>query len=186
MDLKQKEERRKLVAEHARKQLADGSWPEVMAVFAYPTPRAPRVEVAEWERLKGSFEAQKLHNMSAFVGLALMDEQAHNVTMSYNFSMRRRDEPDISKLTPQNVMAFLGTPDILVGTRMGIEGAYVWLKNFSEAMIDAIPEAVQVFDKIFGEAVAKMQGPSTNMTLGEMAEAALGGKLPKLEVPNKQ
>lgn len=146
-----KEERRRLVAEASRKQLAEGTWPQVMAIFRYPTPRAPRKSDNEIDLLKNIFEKADLKNMGTFVELVRLEERRMNMSMSFNFSMNRRLAKG-EALTSENALAFFLCPDILVGTRGGKEGAFTWLEHFTQAMADAVPEAVQIFEKIFGEA----------------------------------
>lgn len=184
MEQGEKDERRRLVAEGARKQLADGTWPQVMMVFGYPTPKAPRVAEEEFDRLKAFYEQAKYPNLAVFVDLVRFAEKENGVTMSFNLSTRRRLVPgDAPEVTTESVALLFSSRDILVGTRYGVEGAAVWLKNFSEAIPHMAPESVQVMDKIFGEAIEHFQGPSRKTTVAEMAKAAILGEGEALESP---
>jgi hypothetical protein len=176
-----KNERGRLAAEVARKQLADGTWPEVMEVFGYPNPKAPRISDKEYDRLKALFEKATCPNMAAFIELLRFAEKEHGVTMSFNLSMRKRLVPGKApQLVPENLRLFanllFSTPDILVGTRSGIEGAAVWLKNFSEVMSNSAPESVQVLDKIFGEANELLKRPSHKTNIAKMFKSTVLGE----------
>lgn len=174
MDPQEKHERRRLVVEGARKQLAEGTWPQVMMVFGYRNPKAPRATDIEFVRLKMLYEQATCPNMAAFVELVRFQEKEHNVTMSFNLSMRRRLVPgEASEPTSETAMLLFSCPDILVGTRYGMEGAVVWFKNFFEAMPNLAPESLQVMDKIFGEALEFLKGPSRTTTVGEMFKSAV-------------
>ncbi len=169
-----KEELRRLVVEGARKTLAEKTWPRVMAIFAYPTPKAPRASDAEFDRLKNFYEQSNCPHIAAFVDHVRFFEKEHSMSMSFSLSLRRRNTPDDTTVpTPENVVEFFSTPDILVGTRGGSEGAAVWLKNFSEAVPQLVPESVQVMDKIFGEVLSKLQEPPASME--ELSKLMLSG-----------
>jgi len=184
MEPTEKEERRRLVAEGARKQLAEGTWPQVMAVFGYANPKAPRVSDDEFVRLKKHYGQATCPNMMHFIELLHFAEKEHGVTMSFNFSMRRRLVPgETPELNAESAMLLFSCPDILVGTRHGIEGAAIWLKNFSEVMPDLVPESVQVMEKIFGEALEFLKGPSRKTTVEEMFRSAILGEGEVLEPP---
>ncbi len=171
------EERRRHRAESARKQLADGTWPQVMMVFAYMNPKAPRIPGEEFDRLTAFYEQAACANMVQFIELLRSAETERDVTMSFNFSMRRRLVPgDAPEATPENARLLFSCPDILVGTRTGTEGAAVWLKNFSEAMPSLVPESVQVIDKIFGEAIPFLKGSYRPVTLEELFRSAILGE----------
>lgn len=160
MDQKDQEERQRLVVEGARKQLDEGTWPQVMMVFGYPTPKAPPTVDEEFIRLKVLYEQASCPNMAAFIGIVWFAEKENGVSMSFNLSMRRRLTPgEAPEPTAENAMLLFSCPDILVGTRYGVEGAMVWFKNFSEAISRLAPESVQVMDKVFGEAVEFFKGP---------------------------
>ncbi len=177
MNQQGKEERRRLVAEAARKQLADGTWPQVMAVFGYPNPKAPRTSDEEFARLKMFYEEVACPNIAAFVELVCFAEKENGMTMSFNFSMRRRlVSGDAPEPTAESAMRLLTSPDLLVGTRRRVEGAAIWLKSFSEVMSTFATESIQVMDKIFGEAVELFKEPSHRMTAQEMFESVVFGK----------
>lgn len=177
MDSADREERRKLAAESARKHLAEGTWPEVMAVFGYLNPRAPKVPEQEFARLKTFYEQAKCPNIAAVVELVRLKEQEAGVTISFNLSLRRRSVPgEAPEPTSENAQLFFSCPDILVGTRRGVEGAAVWFKNFSEAIPQLAPESIQMMDKIFGEALVLLKGPSRKSTVGEMMDSVLSGE----------
>ena len=148
-------ERKRLVVEGARKQLDTGTWPQVMGVFGYKNPNAPRTPDEEYDRLKCLFERALCPNMVQFIEWLRFAEAENHVTMSYNFSMSwRLTAEDKPTGTLNDARLLFGCPDVLVGTRSGVEGAAVWLRNFSQAMTMMAPEPLQVMDKIFGEAVA--------------------------------
>ncbi len=172
MDSVDREERRKLAGESARKHLAEGTWPEVMAVFGYQNTRAPKVPAEEFDRLKALYEQANCPNMVAMIELLRLKEQEAGVTMSFNLSLRRRMVPgEAPEATSENAWLFFSCPDILVGTRRGVEGAAVWFKNFSEAIPQLAPESIQMMDKIFGEALVFLKGPSHTSTVGEMMDS---------------
>jgi hypothetical protein len=154
------EEEKERVTTGARKQLAEGTWAEVMTVFGYTNPKAPRTHLEEFARLKAFFEKAGYLNLAKFAEIVAFEEQQNNVSMSYNLSMRPRGGSPIQ---------FMMTPDIMVGTRGGVEGAAVWLQKLEEAIPDAVPESVQIFDKIFGEAIEFLSKPGQKTTLEEMA-----------------
>lgn len=185
MDTKDQEERRRLVVEGARKQLAEGTWPQVMMVFGYPTPKAPLTSDDEFTRLKALYEQAGCTNMAAFVDMVRFQEKEHGVSMSFNLSMRRRLTPgEAPEPTAENAMLLFSCPDILVGTRRGVEGAAVWFKNFSEAIPKLAPESLQVMDKIFGEAIGFLKGPSRKTNVAEMFKSAVLGEGDALKTPD--
>ena len=180
----EKNERRRLAAEGARKQLTEGTWPQVMMVFGYLNPKAPRTLEDELDRLKVFYEQAVCPSIAEFVELVRFAEKEHSMTMSFKFSTRRRLVPgEAPEPTAENAMLLFTSCDILVGTRYGAEGAAVWLKNFSEAMSHMAPEQVQVMDKIFAEAVEFLKGPSRKTTLREMLKDAVLGEGETLESP---
>ncbi len=184
MDQKDQEERRRLVAKGARKQLAEGTWPQVMMVFGYPTPKAPITADEEFARLKTFYEQASCPNMAAFIDMVRFAEKENGMSMSFNLSLRRRLTPgEAPETTPENAMLLFLCPDILVGTRWGIEGAAIWFKNFSEAIPQLVPESVQVMDKIFGEAVEFLKRPSHKTNVAEMFKSAVLGEGKILETP---
>lgn len=185
MDQKDQEEGRRLVAEGARKQLADGTWPQVMMVFGYPTPKAPLTSDEEFARIKALYEQAACPNMAAFIEMVRFSEKEHCVSMSFNLSMRRRLTPgEAPEPTSENAMLLFSCPDILVGTRYGVEGAAVWFKNFSEAIPRLAPESAQVMDKIFGEAIEFLKGPSRKTNVAEMFKSAVLGEGDALKTPD--
>ncbi|MEK7505759.1 MAG: hypothetical protein AAB597_02600 [Patescibacteria group bacterium] len=189
MEANEEEERRRLVAEGARKQLAEGTWPQVMGVFGYRNPKAPRTPDEEFVRLKALYGRADCSNMAEFVDLVRFAEKEHGVAMSFNLSMRRRLVPgEAPESTAQNAMLLFSCPDILVGTRNGLEGAAVWLKNCYEAVQHLPPESVQVMDKIFGEALGFLKGPSRMTTVEDMLRSAVlgeGDALKPADIPSK-
>jgi len=178
-------EKRQRLAAMALKQLAEGTWPQVMAVFAYPNPKAPRIDDAEFVRLRTLYQQANCSNMAAFVDLVRFKERERNVTMSFNLSMRRRVIPGGPQApTAENPPHLFLCPDILVGTRFGTEGAVVWFQRFAEGIPSAVPESIQVMDKIFGEAIEVItKGSSRKTTLADMVRSALGEKDPPLSKP---
>lgn len=171
---KEQEERYALVAERARKQLETGTWPQVMMVFGYTNPRPPRVPEEEFEKLKTFYEQAGCQNMALFIQLVRFEEAKYNVTMSFNLSMCPRPQSENTEPTAEDVMVTFATPDILVGTRNGVVGAIDWFRKTSEDLSKVPPEAVQVFDKIFSEAVQVLKNPGKEATLADIAEAASG------------
>ncbi len=172
MDSDDRERRQRLVVEGARKQLANGTWPQVMAVFGYPTPKAPRTTDEEFARLKVFYEQKNCMAMAKFIDLVRFTEKENGITMSFNLSMRLRPKPgEKPEPTPENIMLLFSCPDILVGTRGGVEGAAVWFKNLSEATPRMAPESLQVVEKIFGKAVEILQDPSNKVPASEMFQS---------------
>ncbi len=148
--------------ENARKRLKDGTWPQVMAVFFYPNPKAPRVQDEEFLRLQSFYENASLPNMALFIEIVQFMEKECGVTMSFNFSLcNRRNQGDLgdSEMTSGHATLYFGTRDLLVGTRGGVEGAMVWFRNISEGISMIAPELLQILDKIFGEAVGIVRRP---------------------------
>ncbi len=171
------EERQKHLIESSRKQLADGTWPQVMMVWGYKNPRAPRISDEQYACIKEFFLKENCPAMAEFVDLLQFVEKEHNVTMSFNFSMQRRAPPEESGTVPEIiVLSVLHCPDVLVGTRNGIQGAGIWLKNFSEAIPKLPTEAVQIMNKIFSEAVIFIRGSSKVMPFEELLRYALSGE----------
>lgn len=167
-----KDERRTWLAAQSRKQLEDGTWPQVLAVFAYQTPRAPLQSADAFAVLKQHFDTRGLANFSAFTDLVVMEERLNGVSMSFNLSMRRRDIP--KDLSPaQLAMSMLSTPDILVGTRWGVESAYHWLRNLTQAAEQLPEESFRVFDKVFGEALEHLKGVGKPTSLAQMLEEVM-------------
>jgi len=184
MDTEEEEKRKKRLVEKARKQLAEGTWPQVMAVFGYSNPNASQTTKEEYLRLKVVYEQAACPNIVQFLELLYFTEKEHRSTMSFNLSMRRRLVPgEVLEPTLDNFVSFLSCPDVLVGTRGGSKGAAAWLKNFSEAMPNLAPESVQVMDKIFGEALEFLRGPSRTTTVDEMLKSAVLGEGEILEPP---
>jgi hypothetical protein len=169
MDPATEEKHRQKIAEGARKQLAMGTWPQVMAVFAYPTPKAPRHSDEEVAPLKQALEEAGLKNMSLFFDLARLDEQRLGVPMSYNLSVNRRLAQG-EVLNSENAWAFLLCPDVLVGTRWGLDASFEWFKNFIDAIPRLVPESLQVFDKVFGEANEHLKATGEQTTLAAIIE----------------
>ncbi len=177
MDPKQAEERRRLVTEGARKKLAEKTWPEVMMVFGYPTPKAKFHSDEEVANLRATFEKAGCPNIVVFIDLVRFQEKQAGVPMSFNFSLRRRDIPyDVEgPMTTQKAIAMLSCPDILVGTRWGKEAAFKWLENCSKTIPELVPESVQVMDKIFGEAIEFLRSHSGHTTdVRGLIDIALG------------
>lgn len=175
MNKRTREEQRRLVGEHARKQLDEGTWPEVMGVFLYKNPMAARMSEADFAQLKGFYENAQCLGVAEFVDILRFLEIEHGVTISFNFSMRSRISRE-SKPPPtaEKVRAFFATPDILVGTRNGVAGAAKWLINLSAAVPHLAPEAVQVMDKVFAEAVLVLKGPAHPVSAEDLLKAASG------------
>ncbi|MDB5188208.1 MAG: hypothetical protein JWO50_728 [Candidatus Kaiserbacteria bacterium] len=174
-----KAEQRRLAIIGARKQLAEGTWPKVMTVFEYLNPKAPRTPAEEFARLKSFYEHAALPNMTVFVDLLSFAEKEHNVTISYNLSMCWRHLPENAppeSITTEEAMAFLSCPDVLVGTRNGSEGAAVWLRHFSEAIPKIAPEPIQVWDKIFGEAVELLKKQPRKVSIEDIVNAVFLGE----------
>lgn len=187
MDQKEREERKMRAIKYARKQLVEGTWPQVMAVFEYKNPKAPRTPDEEFALLEALYKRASCPNIATFIELVHFAEREHDVTKSFNISLcRRLVRGKIPKLTAKNsISLFITCPDILVGTRGGIEGAVTWLKTFSEAMPRVPPELIQVMDKIFGEAVEFLRDPSLAMIVKEMlAVTSCAGDV--LQLPGKQ
>jgi hypothetical protein len=98
------------MAENAKRQLETGTWPQVMAVFGYETPRAPRKSVEEFNQLKGFFEKALYPNIVAFIDLLRLEEERMGVSMSFNVQLRRRSVPGEVLPTAGNVADFMSTP----------------------------------------------------------------------------
>lgn len=179
VDEKAKLERRAALAEAARLQLAEGTWPQVLALFRYYNPRAPLTEAAEFERIALLYRQANLQHLATFTELVQLKERSHNIVVSFNFSMGPR-----SRSHAGGAATFFGFPDILVGTRNGVEGAAAWLRNFAVAIPELVPESVQVMDKIFGEALTVIAtGSSGRITFQDMLAVAAGGDFPPLTNP---
>ncbi len=171
------------MAAASRVQLETGTWPQVMAVFTYQNRRASLTEVSEFVRLTAFYEDAGLQHLASFTRLVQFEEQAQKVPVSFNFSMRPRFPPENAPSDRTHPAAFLGFPDVLVGTRNGIEGAAVWLRNFAAAVPGLVPESAQVMDKIFGEALTLLAGSSQRVTLEEMFRTAFGLESATLPAP---
>lgn len=179
------DERRRQLAENARKRLANGRWPQVVGVFQYENPKAPQTTPEEFARLQALFTQAGHVNMATFLEHLQFKEKELGVSLSFNLSMAYRLTPE-EEQRMDSFQNILGCPDMLVGTRRGVEGAAVWLKNFSEAMVTAVPENVQLVDKVFGEALVLLQNPSVSLSLGEMLDFAMGrADLAKPKEPSK-
>ncbi|HEY5382963.1 MAG TPA: hypothetical protein VIJ88_00160 [Candidatus Paceibacterota bacterium] len=174
MDPKEKSERRKIAAEVAKIQLAEKTWPQVMAVFEYSNPRAPQKSDEEFSRIKNLLEKATCINMAAFIDMVQFEEKRCGVTKSFNLSLCKRLTP--GEAPSPTINAMLSCPDILVGTRNGVEGAMDWFNNFSKGMTQLAPESIQIFDKIFGEAVDVLAGPTLKAAIGEMLQFAITGE----------
>lgn len=186
MDESQRLKRRALTAERARKQLANKSWPEVVAVFQYENPRATLKSAEETDRIKRVLATAGCANMVVFLELVRFEEAQHSIVMSYNLSLRSRNVSFDTNDASQNALAILMCPDILVGTRRGIEGAMDWLSNVSKAVPDFVPESLRVMDNIFGEAVEMLKGASIPLTLEDMLYIAKGEQeLPEPGTPSR-
>ncbi len=172
---KKREELQKRIGERHRKQLDEGTWPEVMGVFLFKNPLAVRTREEDFAQLKAFFEKAHYPAIAEFVDMLRFFEREHDVTISFNFSMRTRISNE-SKPPPtaENVRSVLSTPDILIGTRNGVEGAAKWLQNLTAAVPYLSPESVQVMDKIFAEAVVVLKGPAHPISLESLLDAALG------------
>ena len=153
----------------------------MMGVFGYENPKAPRVAHEEYERLQAYFESMSCSHLASFLRLVHFNELAIGKTMSFNFSLCRRLVPGNVMQTEENLDMLFSTPDILVGTCNGIEGAAVWCKNLSESGLH--PDSLQVFNQIFGEAIAMMSNNFVRATLSEMIERVFtgDGELPVLK-----
>jgi hypothetical protein len=171
------EERRKRMATNSAAHLANGTWPQVLSVFGYENPRAPRVDPETYQKLRNVFEAAGCAQIAAFAGLVSIEERARGMTMSFNFSLCRRRQPGNVQDSEESLMDHLGTPDMLIGTRKGVEGAAVWLEKFASTLASQLPpESIQFMDKIFGEAVACMLARSQRLTLEDLVDIASGQK----------
>lgn len=180
------EERKTRVAAQSRKTLEEKTWPQVMAVFGYQNNKVKRHSSEEFAHLKQKFESAKCPHIVAFIDIVVFDEKQYDVSMSYNLSMRRRLAPGDAEPSPENVMQFFSCPDILVGTRYGVESAFHWFTNLSRAAEQMPPESMQVFNEILGEALAFLRGPRSISTVGEMLHTALTGEdMPRPEKDTK-
>lgn len=167
-------ERRNVLILAARKRLAEGTWPEVMQVFGYPNVNVPRASNGAFEQLANYFADAQYANLAKFVQRLQIVEQDMEVTMSFNLSLRGRSVPGTEHPTAENVARFLMVPDILMGTRWGMRGAFDWLKDLSERVSTMLPESLQILDKVIGEAVVMLANPLRQSTIGEMLESVLG------------
>ena len=134
----------------AKKQLEEGTWPEVMTIFGYPTPRSPRASDEEFQKLQDLFRGLSLHNIANFTEGLQLKEKELNVSLSYNLSLRYRTVSGSVEVSQKSVEQLFACPEILVGTRRGMEGAFVWFNNLSQAMTTPIPIWAFIMDKIFG------------------------------------
>lgn len=167
-------ERRHRMATNAAVHLANGTWPQVLAVFGYENPRAPRVGPETYERLKDTFERAGCVQVAAFAGLVSMQEKERGVTMSFNVSLCKRRRPGNVQDNDESLTDDLATPDMLIGTRKGVEGAAVWLEKFAAQLIQMPPESIEFMDKVFGEAVACMLKHSQRLSLDDLFDLAFG------------
>lgn len=181
------DDRRAKATKAATKQLADGTWPQVITVYGYKNPRAPRVPDEDYARLKTLFERAGFPNLAAFTACVQMEEKVCDVTLSFNVSLCRRRTPEGASDTDRDLADFESTPDMLVGTRGGVEGAAVWLHKWSWTMAQVGSEVAQVVDKIFGEVVVALGRPPQTLTTAEMLAVALGEQdMPEPPEPIKQ
>ncbi len=165
------------MAANSAAHLANGTWPQVLAVFGYDNPRAPRVHPETYQRLQDVFQAAGCAQIAAFAGLVSIEERARGVTMSFNFSLCKRRRPGNLEDSEESQMDHLATPDMLIGTRKGVEGAAVWLETFAATLASQLPpESIQFMDKIFGEAVACMRAQSQQLSFGDLVDIAAGHK----------
>jgi hypothetical protein len=91
--------------------------------------------------------------------------------MRKRLGAQRDQDPD----SFNSVLAAL-CPDVLVGTRRGVDGAAIWLATFSQVVPTLAPETVQVMDKVFGEALVFLRGTTQSVTLEELLKAGLTGE----------
>ena len=167
-------ERRELAFEIARKRLAEGTWPEVMAVFEYKNPEVVRATGEEFTRLATHFKSASYSNLARFIERLQIIEQENQMTMSFNLSLRHRLSPGTAPVDSENVANFFSTQDLLIGTRRGSRGAFYWLNELSKNMPNMHVTSIQILDKIIGEAVVLLAGPLQPTTIGAMMYAALG------------
>lgn len=190
MEPETKEARQARLGPLVRKTLEDKTWPQVMMVFGYPNPKAERKPDSEFARLKDIFGRANCPNMVAILDLVRFEEERLGVAMSFNLSMRRRAVPGDAEPIGENVLGFFSTPDILVGTRRGVESAFHWFNNLSEAMGNMLPEEAQIFDRIFGEAVEFFKGTPRPQTvegmITEVVSPDAGLRRDRFEPPFKQ
>lgn len=166
MDPKETEGRKKEAAEAARKQLDEGTWPQVTEVFEFWTPRAPHHADGDFARIREAFERAGCANIAAFAEFVRLCERRKGMPVSFNLRMRRRFVPGVAAPAGGNVVPFPSHPDILVGTRGEKEASFEWLENFAGALPGGSPEEMRVFDKIFGEAVDLLKRAEGGATLG--------------------
>jgi hypothetical protein len=88
--------------------------------------------------------------------------------MSFNISLRPRYATGSEPTEEERMVGFLYTPDVLVGTRDGVGGAFVWIKNLSEVALDLAPASMQILDKIFDEVVVLMSSNKNTTTIEEI------------------
>lgn len=163
--------RQRIRCKRARERLAEGTWPQVVAVFGYRNPDVPRATKETFFELRRIYSEVECPNFVAFVSSVEFEESRHNTSMSFKLSMIRRGS---SKSDLQDPLRSIWCLDVLVGTRSGAKTAVGWLKNFAESIPHLPPEGLQFMDKIFGEAVAQLSAPSQVTSYAEMARFALG------------
>lgn len=164
-----------------RKQLSEGTVPQVYVVFGYLNPQAPRIPDEEYVRLKDIYGQMDCPNMVKFLEAVNFEEKARNVTMSYNLSMGPRiNGGHVSGVVVQQ--AIMRTPDILVGTRDGVEGAWVWFRNMYEYFREEVV-VKEYMESIFGEALLFVLARGHELTQRQFVDLALnGGPLPGQDV----
>lgn len=169
--------------ENARKQLADGTWPQVLLVCGYKNPDAPRTNEKEAERLRIFYQGAACHSISRFVEFVVFAEKEYGVPVSFSFVMKYRTSAGDDEPTPENLSALFSCPDVMVGSRFEKKGAMDWLREFSESMPRLPLEAILIMDKIFGEALVFFGGPSRRITLEEMFRAIVSNEEGFLDIP---
>ena len=152
----------------AQRRLETGTWPEVMAIFPYRNQKAPKVPVNEFEKLAGFYSKHGYAALTKFIELVQFEEISNQCTMSYNISLRPRYATGSEPTEEERMIGFLYTPDVLVGTRDGVGGAFVWIKNLSEVALDLAPASMQILDKIFDEVVVLMSSNKNTTTIEEI------------------
>ncbi len=152
--------------------------PQVLAIFGYTNPRAPRVPETEYARLLSFFKDVPAPNIATFIEAVQFDEKERGVTMSYNLVLCPRTVDPSKEPTFEEAMQMFRQRDLLVGTRRGVEGAMMWFSNLVEALKDDTSSIV-TFDKIFGEAIPYLSVPMQPTSIGEMVAVAFGDKVPE-------
>lgn len=147
------------MAERARTQLEDGTRPQVVMVCVYPNPRAPRTSDEEYAELKAAFLAAQCPSAAFLVGAVQFMEAGKRVTVSVNLKRVPRVE---------TWEALVSCCDMLLGTRMGVEGAAVWLKKYHEALPRLPDEVVQLMEKYFAEAAELLTKAGRRVSVAEL------------------